>query len=109
MRIRHAFIPIAQAHPGMVLGEAVGIVDRGYLCMTLPSGHILTDENLSQLSTCHAEFICIDEADTRNDEQVALDAAESAHRVLDIFEGADLGDVNMAAFFDQVLAYRSRR
>lgn len=107
MRMRRSVIPIVQAQAGMVLSKPVGIVQRGYLSLTLPAGHALTDENLHQLSACHAEFIGIELADTRSDEQVAIDAAQAAHRVMQIFEGADLSDTNMAVFFDQILAYRS--
>lgn len=107
MRTRRSFIPIVQAQVGMVLGKPVGIVERGYLSLTLPVGHALTDENLHQLSACHAEFIGIELTDTRSDEQVAIDAAQAAHRVLQIFEGANLSDANMAVFFDQILTYRS--
>jgi hypothetical protein len=38
---------------------------------------------------------------------VAVDVAQAVGRVLSIFEGVDLTDPAMAAFFDQVLAYRS--
>ena len=43
----------------------------------------------------------------RLDEEVAVDAAQAAHRVMDIFAAADLSDPVMAALFDQVLGYRS--
>jgi hypothetical protein len=107
MRTRHHYIPIAQAQAGMVLSEATQVVEHGFLSLVLPAGHSLTDENLQQLAAHHAEFICTAVPDARSDEQVALDAAHAARRVMDIFEGADLSEPNMAAFFDQVLGYRS--
>jgi hypothetical protein len=107
MRIRHLVIPLEQAQAGMVLGQPLEVVFRRVLGLTLPAGHTLTEENLHQLSVHHAEFICIDQADNRSDEQVAIDAAQAAHRVMALFEGADLSEPHMAAFFDQILAYRS--
>jgi hypothetical protein len=107
MRIRHTFIPMAQAQAGMVLSQPTQVTERGFLSMTLPAGHILTDENLSQLNAHHAEFLYIDRPDSRSDEQVAEDVATAVGRSLAIFDGADLTDPHMAAFFDQVLAYRS--
>jgi hypothetical protein len=68
---------------------------------------MLTEDNLRQLAAHHAEFIFIAEPDTRSDEEIAVDAAKAASRVMDIFAGADLADPTMAALFDQVLAYRS--
>lgn len=107
MRMRHTYIPLELAQVGMVLSQPTQVVHRGFLSLTLPAGHILTEENLSQLSAHHAEFIDIDQVDGRSDEQVAVDVAEAAGRVLTLFDGADLSDANMANFFDQVLAYRS--
>lgn len=107
MRTRQHFIPIESVQVGMVLSESCNIIERGYLSMTLPAGHALTQENLDQLNTHHAEFVYVDQSDTRSDEQVAVDAALAARRVMYIFEGADLSQPHMAAFFDQVLSYRS--
>ena len=96
-----------QVQAGMVLGQPLEVVFRRMLGLTLPAGHILTEENLNQLSVNHAEFICIDQVDHRSDEQVAIDAAQAARRVMALFDGADLSPPHMAAFFDQILAYRS--
>ncbi|MFZ4623889.1 MAG: hypothetical protein ACOYNF_06585 [Rhodoferax sp.] len=107
MRTRHHYIPIVEARPGMVLGAATRVIVRRMLSLELPSGHVLTEENLHQLNTHHAEFIFVDLSDSRSDQQVALDAALAARRVMQIFDGADLTDPNMATLFDQVLGYRS--
>lgn len=107
MRTRQRFVPILEAQAGMLLSTPCNIVEHGYLSLSLPAGHTLTQENLSQLVAHHADYICITQDDTRSDEQVAVDAALSARRVMQIFDGADLTDPNMAALFDQVLGYRS--
>jgi len=107
MRTRHHFLPIEDAQVGMVLCESAQIVERGFLSMTLPAGHALTEENLRQLIAHHAEFIDVDLPDERSDEQVAVDTALAARRAMEIFSGADLTEPHMASFFDQVLAYRS--
>ena len=107
MRTRHHYIPIVDAKEGMVLGAPANAVSGGSLSFSLPSGHALTEENLHQLSAHHVEFIFVLQPDTRSDEQVAIDAALAARRIIRIIEAADFTDANMAALFDQVLAYRS--
>ena len=78
-----------------------------YMRVLLPHGATLTDENLQQLKAHHVEFICVSYADVRTPEQIAVDAAAAAHRVLAIFETADMADPVIAALFNQVLTYRS--
>lgn len=107
MKTRHRYIPLSEANVGMVLGASLNVVHRGMLSLTLPVGHALTDENLQQISTHCAEFICVAESDSRSDEQIAADVAQASARVTHIFDGADLGDPTLAALFDQVLSYRS--
>ena len=107
MRMRTHYLPCNEAKAGMLLAAPVNVVDHGRLRFSLPTGHHLTADNLFQLKAHRAEFIFIEEQDDRSDEQVAADAALAAHRVLDIFAGASLGDPTMAALFDQVLTYRS--
>ena len=107
MRTRTHYIPIVEAEPGMVLGAPVVITNNGMVRLKFPARHILTKDNLHQLTAHHAEFIFVAEPDGRSDEQVAVDAALSARRTMEIFAGADLTDPTLAALFDQVLAYRS--
>ena len=107
MRTRPRYLPLIEAEAGMVLGAPVRVVSKGVLRFSLPVGHTLTGDNLHQLATHRAEFIFIAEPDTRSDQEVAVDAARSAHQALQIFAGADLTEPIMAALFDQVLAYRS--
>ena len=107
MRTRPRYLPIIEAEAGMVLGAPVSVVTKGILRFSLPAGHTLTTDNLHQLIAHQAEFIFIAEPDLRPDEQVAVDAALAARRVMQIFSGADLTDPTLAALFDQVLAYRS--
>ena len=107
MRTRLLYIPIGEAKVGTVLGAPLSVVHRGMLSLTFPDGHALTDENLHELSAHAAEFMCVVEPDGRSDEQVAIDAAGSAGRVMQIFDGVDLSDPTMATLFDQVLQYRS--
>jgi len=99
--------PLSLARAGVVLGAPVRIENHGVLRFSLPAGHTLTEDNLHQLAAHRAEFIFVAEPDSRADEQVAVDVARVARRVLDIFAGADLGDPTMAALFDQVLVYKS--
>ena len=103
-RLRTRYLTIEDAQVGMTLAEAVR--DR-YLRMLLPQGVTLTEENLQQLLAHHVEFICVSYSDARSPQEVAVDSAAMARRVLDIFEYADLSDPVMAALFNQVLTYRS--
>ncbi|MES2879286.1 MAG: hypothetical protein V4713_12770 [Pseudomonadota bacterium] len=107
MRTRHRYIPISDVQVGMTLGAPLNVVQRGILSLTLPDGHVLTEENMGQLGAHAAEFMCITETDTRSDEEVAQDATRATARVRQIFDGADLNDSTLATLFDQVLAYRS--
>jgi hypothetical protein len=107
MRTRHHYIPIVDAKEGMVLGAPANAVSGGSMSFSLPTGHALTEENLHQLQAHHVEFIFILIPDTRSDEQVAIDPAMAARRIIKIFDGADFSDANTAALFDQVLTYRS--
>lgn len=91
----------------MVLGAPLTVVYRGILNLTFPDGHALTDENLHELSAHYAEFMCILEPDMRTDEELAVDVAQAAARVKQLFEGADLSDPTLMALYDQVLDYRS--
>ena len=107
MRTRPRYLPFSEAEAGMVLGIQVRTAGRGPLRFSLPAGHTLTEDNLRQLAAHRAEFIFIAEPDRRSDQEVAVDAAGAAHRVMDIFASADLSDPVMAALFDQVVGYRS--
>lgn len=107
MRTRTHYIPIVEAEAGMLLGTPIKVVNHGMLRFSLPAGHVLTRDNLHQLTAHQAEFIFVAQPDERSDEQVAVDAALSAHRTMEIFAGADLTDPTLAALFDQVLSYRS--
>ena len=107
MKTRHQYIPVTDIKPGMVLGETVQVAERGLLSMVLPVGHPLTADNINQLNSHHAEFICIDQPDERSDEQIALDTAQATQRVQEIFKECNLDDPNLLALFDQVMAYRT--
>ncbi len=107
MRMRPRYLPLFDAEPGMVLGAPVRVINHGYLSLSLPLGHELTKDSLHQLVAHGAQSLFVLEADTRPDEQIAVDAAAAAKRVMKIFEGADLSNPTMAGLFDQIIVYRS--
>jgi hypothetical protein len=107
MRVRHRYVPIVEAQVGMVLGAAADAVSGGAVSFSLPADHHLTEDNLYHLLAHSVEYIFVDEEDLRPDEEIAVDAARVAGRVLRIFSGADLTEPTTAALFDQVLRYRS--
>lgn len=105
---RRHYLPFQEVASGMTLGETVTLSERQVIRFSLPAGHVLTEANLRQLAAHHAEFICIAVPDTRSDEEVSVDTAAAAARVMHIFEGADLSQPLLAALFNRVLAYRYR-
>ena len=107
MKNRHRCIPASEIKEGMILSTRSTVIERGFLSLDFPAGHVLTEENVQQLKARCAEFIDVHEIDKRSDEEVSLNAAQSAHRVLHTFEGADLNDPTMSALFDQVIWFRS--
>ena len=107
MRTRNRYIPSSAIEVGMVLGAQVCTVEHGNLGVSLPCGHVLTEENLHQLHARHAEYLLVAEPDTRSDQALAADLARASARVQQIFAGADLSDPTVASLFEQVLAYRS--
>lgn len=107
MRYRQRYVPVEEAQAGMLLGAPADAVKTGAMIFSLPSGHLLTEENLHQMTAHQVEYIFVLEKDDRSDAEIATDAAAAAHQVMQVFEGADLSDPNMLAFFDQILAFRS--
>jgi hypothetical protein len=108
MKVRPYYIATEDAEAGMETGAPVAIVNSsGILSFSLPAGHKLTEDNLRQLAAHHGEYIFVLRPDPRSDEQVAIDAAAAARRVMEVFAGADLADPLLAVLFDRVLAYRS--
>mgnify|MGYP000600804929 CR=1 FL=1 len=107
MRYRTIYLPMAEAAAGMTLAAPLNVSRQGLQRFSLPQGHVLTEDNLSQMAANYAEFIFIAEPDGRSDEQVAIDMARVAHRVMEIFAGADFNDPILLALFDQILTYRN--
>jgi hypothetical protein len=108
MRTRPRYITLIEAEAGMELAAPLSTVSHGILSLKLPAGHILTHDSLQQLHAHKAESIFIVEPDTRPSGQIAIKAAEAAHRVMEIFAGADLSDPAMATLFNQILIFHSK-
>jgi hypothetical protein len=104
MRTRTHFLPIENANMGMVLAEAVKDAFQRTL---LPTGSVLTEENLQQLQSHLVEFIRVSVADERTDDEMAAETATATRSVMEIFADADLSQPTMAALLNQVLLYRS--
>lgn len=107
MRTRTQYLPIMSAKAGMTLAAPLKVVKHGHARFSLPLGHVLTADNLHQMTVNQVEFIFVAAPDLRSDEAIAVDTATVAGRVMKIFEHADLADPTMAALFDQILAYRN--
>ena len=107
MRTRTQYIPIMAAEVGMTLAAPLKVINQGHLRFSLPVGHLLSADNLHQMRANGAEFIFVAAPDTRSDEEVAIDTAQVARRVMEVFDGADLSEPGIAALFDQILCYRN--
>jgi hypothetical protein len=108
MKTRPRYITLSEAEAGMELAAPLSTISHGILNLTLPAGHILTHNSLQQLHAHKAEFMFIVEPESRPSEQIAIEAAEAAHRVMEIFAGADLSDPAMATLFNQILIFHSK-
>ena len=107
MHTRPHYFCLEEALPGMVLGALLTVVTDGVLRFSLPSGHVLTEDNLFQLAAHHAEVIYVQEPDTRSAEEAKAEAAAATARVHAVFAGADLANPATAALFAQVLRFRN--
>ena len=106
MKIRYRYVPFNSVSSGMKLGEDVKVFHRGYFCLSLPEGHVLTVDNLRQLAAHQAEYILISEEDVRTPEQIESDASTALARVKIIFTGADFSHLATVALFNQILVFR---
>jgi hypothetical protein len=104
MRFRQEYISSHLAAPGMVLGAPT---TGGAMAFSLPPGHALTEDNVLQLERHKLEFIVISVPDSRTEDQVAEDRAQTSDRLRTTFAGANLSDPYIASLFEQVLEFRS--
>lgn len=103
---RCRYLPLQDVTAGMVLHDSLRIVTNGVLRFSLPQDHVLTSDNLYQLSIHQAEFVPIRVEDERSEENQLRESAIIEARLNQIFSTADLQNPTMAKFFNAVLAYR---
>lgn len=106
MRTRIRFLPLTELIDGMVLGLPAQVIEQGRLGLSLPAGHVLTPENVRQLTAHHAEYVAVAEDDQRSDAELVAETERVVQQVSQIFQGADLSAPDMAALYEQVIAYR---
>jgi hypothetical protein len=106
LKLRYRYLPFNEVSAGMILGESLSISNNGFLCVSLPQGHTLTQDNLHQLEVHHAKFVLIAEQDDRSESQLAFDVALATSQVKEIFSGADTSDPGTMALYKLVLEYR---
>lgn len=93
--------------PGMVLAQALTLVEHGIVTYTLPAGHVLTQENQQQLASHHAVCVQVEQEDQRTEAQREADALRQAGRLKMIFRHADLGAPESQALIQALLVHRS--
>lgn len=106
METRLRFLPIADVTEGMVLGSPLVLSEHGVSNFSLPAGHELTETNLRQMLIRHAEYVCIQIADQRSDEERAKEWASAEARVKHIFRSSNLNDPVLERLHNAVLAFR---
>jgi hypothetical protein len=106
METRRSYLPLFSVEPGMALAKPVVVTERGRAVLSLPAGHLLTDANIAQLRAHHAQYVCVDEEDTRShivrEQQMVIQEA----RLAAIFHNANLDHPETRAFYEAVRAYR---
>ncbi len=107
-RMRSTYLSIGEIAPNMVLAKPLAVTERRMLRYVLPEGHALTEDNIRQLVSHHAEIICVRLPDERTETQIAADLNNLESRLGKIFETCDLSQPGMAAFFNRVRSYLGR-
>lgn len=106
MNYRLRYLPLSDVTEGMVLGAPLVLADRGVIRFALPAGHGLTEANLRQLAVHQAQFVCIQEEDSRSDEERAEEIADHERRLARIFRSADFNEPALAGLYSAVVAFR---
>ncbi len=106
MATRLRCLPFSSLEPGMLLGAALRVPEQGVTSFLLPAGHELTESNLSQMAVRHAEYACVEVADSRSDEARELAWAASEKRLQEIFHLADLQQPALAGLYGAVLRWK---
>ncbi|MDR2638085.1 MAG: hypothetical protein LBB55_07085 [Zoogloeaceae bacterium] len=105
--LRQRFLPLFSVTPDMVLARPMIVSEMGRVVLNLPAGHVLSQANLAQLRAHHAQYVCVQEEDTRGQMVRERNEMDQIQRMQTIFARAELGDPDTRAFFDAVLAYRA--
>ncbi len=90
----------------MALAKPLVLTERGRVTLRLPAGQILTEASLEQLAAHHAEYACIEEVDTRSEEERRAEWQQQEARLAQIFQFANLDSPDIRAFYQALLAYR---
>lgn len=106
MTIRHRYISPTLLHPGMVLARPLVIAERGRVNLRMPSGRVLTETCIEQILAHRAEYICVEENDTRSEAECESDGLRQEARLAHIFRFANLESPNVRAFYNALLTYR---
>lgn len=107
MNYRLHYLPLPDIAPGMVLGAPLILTEKGVISFSLPLGHVLTASNLQQMKVRQAEFVCVQEVDSRSDAECAAARAQAEARLQRLFRAADLRQPAVASLYEAVRAFRS--
>ncbi len=107
-RMRATYLSIEEIASGMTLAKPLAVTEKRILRYMLPEGHVLTEDNVRQLASHHAEAVCVWLADDRTDEEIAANALQVEAKLRRLFAHSDLTQPIMAAFFDRIRTHLSR-
>ncbi len=106
MDLRHKYLPLFELRAGMTLAKPLVLTERGRVTLRLPAGQVLSEASIEQLLAHHAEYACIEEADSRSEAERQADGQAQEARLARIFQFANLDSPNIRAFYQALLAYR---
>ncbi|MDR3411644.1 MAG: hypothetical protein P4L87_12000 [Formivibrio sp.] len=109
MDLRQKYVPLSVLEIGMTLAKPLVLTERGRVTLRLQAGHILTDASIEQLAAHHAEYACIEEEDTRSEEERLATWQQEETRLAGIFQFADLDSPDISALYQALLSYRKSR
>jgi len=105
MRIRHTFIAISEAKPGMRLARPVSKVFHHRL-FQLQAGIELTEEQIHQIAMRDIQCLVVEESDPRDEAELETDRARIEAETQRIFSEADLSQPAVAGLYQATLEHR---
>jgi hypothetical protein len=105
MRIRHTYLAISEAKPGMRLAQPVCKVIN-HRMFQIQAGAVLAEEQIHQLAMRDIHFLVVEEDDPREEAEIEADRTRITAEIQQIFSEADLSQPAVAGLYQATLEYR---